>query len=139
MSNVTEIELILNRQKYPIIYNITFLISLILIIFIYILFTYHYQSYYLIQGKITDNKLEISIPIDDIKYIKNNHILFIDKKSYYYKLHSISSDVYINDDYKNYQIIYLDIESLNSIDNYIYEIKIPKENKILAKYLKDYL
>ena len=30
-------------------------------------------------------------------------------------------------------------QELTNIDNYIYEIKIPKENKVLVNYLKDYL
>ena len=139
MSNILELDLILNRQKYPKIYKVTFIINIIVIVFIYIIFTYQYQTYYLIQGKMIDNKLELLVSINDIKYIKNNQLLMIDNKIYQYKLDSISSELYISNDYKNYQYIYLDVNNLTNIDNYVYEVKIPKENKIIAKYLKDYL
>ena len=76
---------------------------------------------------------------DVVEYIKNNQLLMIDNKIYQYKLNSISSELYISNDYKNYQYIYLDVNNLTNIDNYVYEVKIPKENKIIAKYLKDYL
>ena len=139
MSNILEIDLILNRQKYPWVYNITFIISTVMLIFIYIIFTYHYQTYYLIQGRITNNKLELFIPVTDMKYIKNNQKLEIDKQTYFYKINSIDSELYVSDDFINYQYVYLDVYNLSNIDNYIYRIKIPKENKILAKYLQDYL
>lgn len=139
MSNILELDLILNRQKYPKIYKITFIINIIIIVSLYILFTFNYQSYYLIQGRVIDNKLELLVPINDIKYIKNNNKLTIDDQTYLYKLNSISSELYISNDYKNCQYIYLDVDNLVNTDNYIYEIKIPKENKTFAKYLKDYL
>lgn len=138
MSDVLEIDLILNRQKYPKTYKITFIINIVILIFIYIIFTYHYQSYYLIKGRIINNELELLVPIDDIKYINNNKELTIDNQTYLYKLNSISSEIY-NYDFINYKYIYLKINNLTDIDNYVYEVKIPKENKILAKYLKDYL
>ena len=139
MSDILELDLILNRDKYPKIYKTSFIITIIVIIFIYIIFTYKYQTYYLVQGKMIDNKLEIIVLTNDIKYIKNNHELMIDNHTYSYKLNSISSELYVTNDYKNYQYIYIEIDNLSSIDNYVYEIKIPKENKIIAKYLKDYL
>ena len=43
----------------------------------------------------------------------------------------------------SYQTYYIQkgkmVSNQLDIDNYVYEIKIPKENKILAKYLKNYL
>lgn len=139
MNNVLEIDLILNRKKYSKIYNIFLIILTIILIFIYIIFTYKYQSYYLIKGKIINNKLELLVNINDIKYIKNNTNLKIDNTIYSYKITTISNEILIDENYNNYKYIYLNIDNLSNIDNYVYEVKIPKENKILAKYIKDYI
>ena len=139
MNNTIEIDLILNRQKYPRIYSTSLIIIIIILVFIYIIFTYKYQSYYLSKGKMINNKLELLVPLEDIKYIKNNNYLSIDNQKYSYKLTTISNEIYVDEEYNNYKYIYLDIKNLTNIDNYVYEIKIPKENKILAKYLKEYL
>ena len=139
MNNILNIDLILNRNKYPYIYKATFIINIIIVIFIYFIFTYHYESYYLIKGRIKDNKLELLVPINDLKYIRNNNQLTIDNQTYHYELESISSELYISNDFINCQYVYLYVDNLFNIENYIYQIKIPKENKILAKYLKDYL
>lgn len=139
MNNVLEIDLILNRKKYSKIYNIFLIILIIILIFIYIIFTYKYQSYYLIKGKIINNKLELLVKINDIKYIKNNTNLKIDNTIYSYKITTISNEILIDENYNNYKYIYLNIDNLSNIDNYVYEVKIPKENKILAKYIKDYI
>ena len=139
MNNLLEIDLILNRQKYPKIYNIGLILLIIILIFIYIIFTYKFQSYYVIKGKMHNNKLELLVDIKDIKFINNNKKLKIDNKLYSYKITTISNDVYIDDNYNNYKYISIEIDNLTNIDNYVYEVKIPKENKVLAKYLKEYL
>ena len=44
------------------------------------------------------------------------------------------------DDYlNNYKYIYLKVNDLNNIDNYVYEIKLVKKNKKLIEYLKEYI
>ena len=139
MDNLLEIDLILNRKKYPKIYNTSLIILIIIIVFIYIIFTYKYQSYYVIKGKMINNKLELLVNINDIKYIKNSTNLSIDNKKYSYLLNTISNEIYVDENYNNYKYVYLKVNNLTNIDNYVYEIKIPKENKILAKYLKEYL
>ena len=139
MNNTLEIDLILNRKKYSQIYNIFIIILTIILIFIYIIFTYKYQSYYLAKGKIINNKLELLVNINDIKYIKNNTNLKIDNKIYSYKTITISDEMLIDENYNNYKYIYLEVDNLTNIDNYVYEIKIPKENKILAKYIHNYI
>lgn len=139
MDNLLEIDLILNRKKYPKIYNTSLIILIIILVFIYIIFTYKYQSYYVIKGKMINNKLELLVNINDIKYIKNSTNLSIDNKKYSYLLNTISNEIYVDENYNNYKYVYLKVNNLTNIDNYVYEIKIPKENKILAKYLKEYL
>ena len=139
MDELLEIDLILSKKKYSNIYNINFIILIIILIFIYIIFTYKYQSYYITKGRIINNELELLVTLDDIKHIKNSTNIIIDNQKYSYKLTKISEDVYIDENYNNYKYIYLKIDNLNNIDNFVYEIKIPKENKILAKYLKECL
>ena len=139
MYDLLEIDLILNRKKYPKIYNTSLIILTIILVVIYIIFTYKYQSYYVIKGKISNNELELLVNINDIKYIKNNKSLTIDNNIYSYKLNHISNELFIDENYNNYKYIYLNIDNLSNIDNYVYEVKIPKENKILAKYIKDYI
>ena len=138
MNNNLEIDLILNRKKYPNIYNITTVITIIILMFIYIIFTYDYQSYYITKGKMLNNNLEIMIPISDLKYLENNHKLIIDKKTYSYKISKIDDNLYLDELYNNYKNITLKVSNLTNIDNFVYEIKIPKEKKKLAKYLKEY-
>lgn len=139
MNSTIEIDLILSRKKYPKIYNISLIIITIILIFIYIIFTYKYQSYYIAKGKILNNKLELLVDIKDIKYIKNNSSLKLDDELYSYKLTSISEEILVDENYNNYKYVYLEVNNLTNVDNYVYEIKIPKENKILAKYIKEYL
>ena len=139
MDNILEVDLIINRKKYSKIYNTSIIILFIIITLIYIIFTYKYQNYYLSKGKMINNELELLVNIDDIKYIQNNHTLKIDNINYSYEIISISNELYVDDNYNNYKYLYLKIANLTNIDNYVYEIKIPKENKIIAKYLKEYI
>lgn len=134
-----EIDLIINRKKYPKIYNFTWVLLVILLITIYIIFIYKYQTYYLVKGRIINNEIELLIPTQEVAIIQNNHNLIINNTKYNYKITHISEELYIDDNYQNYSYLYLKIDNLSNIDNFVYNLKIPKENKILAKYLKDYL
>lgn len=138
MSNDLEIDLILYHKKIPMIYHATIIITSIVLLSLIIVFTYKYQTYYITKGKVTNNKLEILIDINDLKYL-NNNTLYIDNKKYSFKLTKISKEIYNDNLFNTYKYAYLSIDNLTNIDNYVYEIKIPKEKKTLAKYLKDYL
>lgn len=139
MNNILEIDLIINRQKYSKIYNFNFILFIILLITIYIIFTYKYQTYYQAKGRIVDNEIELLVALEDLKYLQENNILIIDNNSYLYKITHINKELYIDENYHNYCYVYFKVNNLTNIDNFVYEIKIPKENKILVKYLKDYL
>ena len=139
MNGILEIDLILNRQKYPKIYHPLYLIIGIILVFIIIIFLYKYETYYISKGKMINNELQLLVNIDDLKYFDANNKLVIDNKYYNYKISKISDDIYADELYQNYKYLYLQIDNIRNIDNYVYEIKIPKEYKILAKYLKDYL
>lgn len=139
MNDIIDIEIILKRKKYSKVYNISFILIIIILIILYILTTYKYQTYYISKGRITNNKLELLVNIDDLEYIKNNTVLTIEDKKYNYYIEKINNDLYVDEMYNNYKYIYLQVENLNSIENYVYEVKIPKENKAIVKYLKNYI
>ncbi len=86
-----------------------------------------------------NNELELLVSIDDIKYFKDNNKIIINNHEKTYKITKINKELYIDDNYNNYKYIYLSVKGLKNIDYYTYEVKIPKECKTLAKYIKDYL
>lgn len=139
MNDILDIEIILNKQKYPTIYNIGFLLTIILLVFLYISFTYQYKTYYIAKGTMVDGDIKLFIQIDDIKYFTNNDKLIIDNVSYDYIVDRISEEIYVDETFNNYKYVYLNVKSINNINNYVYEIKLVKENKTIIEYLKEYL
>lgn len=139
MNDILDVEIILNKQKYPRIYNIGLILIIILLIFMYISFTYNYKTYYINKGIMKNNLIELLVHIDDIKYITNKKQLMIDNKLYTYQIKEISDNLYVNENYQNYKYIYLEIDNLCNINNYVYDIKIEKEYKTIISYIKDYL
>lgn len=137
MNDLLDIEVILQRKKYPKIYNFESIMIIILLIFIYIISTYTYESYYTIKGKVIDNKIELLINPEDIIYIEENSSLKLDNITYQYTIDNIGSELLIDENYNNYQYVYLKILDFSSINNRIYEVSIPKERVSLAKYLKN--
>ncbi len=137
MNDLLDIEVILQRKKYSKIYNFGTIIIIILLIFIYIISTYTYESYYTIKGKAIDNKIELLINPEDIIYIEKNSSLELNNITYQYTIDNIGSELLIDENYNNYQHVSLKILNFSSIDNRIYEVSIPKERVSLAKYLKN--
>ena len=139
MNDILDIEIILKKQKYHQIYSIGFILIIIFLISIYISFIYTYRTYYISKGKMINGKVELLVNIEDIKYITNNNSLKINNISYKYIVKEISEELYIDESLNNYKYIYLKVENLDNIDNYVYEIKLVKENKKLIEYIKEYL
>ncbi len=137
--NDISIDLILDKTKFPKTYNASLIIITILGIFLYIIFTYKYQTYYISQGKIINNQIELLVNLNDIKYIQNSSEVEIEGAVYKYRLVHIDNNLYVDDNYQNYQYLYIEVAGIHNIDNYVYKVKIPKENKTLAKYLIKYL
>lgn len=137
MNDLLDIEVILQRKKYSKIYNFGTIMIIILLIFIYIISTYTYESYYTIKGKAIDNKIELLINPEDIIYIEENSSLELDNITYQYTIDNIGSELLIDENYNNYQHVSLKILNFSSINNRIYEVSIPKERVSLAKYLKN--
>ena len=139
MNDILDIEIILTKQKYHAIYNVGLIIIIILLTFIYVSYTYKYKTYYITKGTMIDGDIEVLVKIDDIKYINNNNFLTIDDALYKYTVKEISKEIYVDESFNNYKYIYLKVDNLNNINNYVHEIKLEKEYKEIIQYLKDYL
>lgn len=139
MNDILDIEIILKKQTYHKIYNIGLILIIILLIFLYISCVYKYQSYYISRGIVKDNTLELLVNLDDIKYFYNQNIIKIENRDYKYQIKSISEKLYVDESLNNYKYLYLEVNNLKYINNYVYEVKIPKENKKIIEYLKEYL
>ena len=139
MNDILDIEIILKKQKYSKIYDIGMVFLIILLIFIYVSFIYTYKTYYINKSTMIDGNLKLLVNLDDIKYITSNNSLKIDNIYYEYKISKISEELYADESLNNYKYIYLKVSNLNNIDNYVYEIKLVKDNKKLIEYLKEYI
>ena len=126
MNDILDIEIILKKQTYNKIYNIGIILIIIFLIFIYVSCVYKYQSYYISKGIVKDNTLELLVKLDDIKYIYNQNIINIDNQDYKYQIKSISEELYLDESLNNYKYLYLEVNDLKYINNYVYEVKIPK-------------
>ena len=93
---------------------------IIIILFLYVINTYKYQSYYITKGIVKDNFIELLVPINDLKYVTDNKQIILDGKKYSYNVNEISKDIYVDDKYNNYKYIYIDIPGLSSVNNYVY-------------------
>ena len=139
MNDILDIEIILKKQKYHPIYNIGTITIIIIFLFIYISFTYKYKSYYVTKGSMIDGNIKLLIKINDIKYFINNSKIKINDNIHNYKIEKINENIYVDESLNNYQEIYLKVDGINNLNNYVYEIKIEKENKKIIDYLVDYL
>ena len=139
MNDILDIEIILKRQKYPFIYNIGILLIMIILIFLYVSILYNYKTYYIQKGTMIDGNLKLLVNINDIKYISNQNKIKINNQIYDYYISKISEELLVDDSFINYKYVYLKVHNLNNIDNYVYEVKIEKENKKIIEYLKEYI
>lgn len=139
MNDILELECILKRCRYPFVYNFGFLMIIIIMIFLYIINTYKYQSYYVTSGVVKNGLVELLVLEDELKYTVNNEKIILDDREYKYSVNKISDDVYIDDNYNNYKYVYISVVGSNSVDNYVYQVKLKKEKKALANYLLDYI
>lgn len=139
MNDILDIEIILKKQKYHPIYNVGLILIIILLIFLYVSCIYKYKTYYITKGTIKNNTLELLVNVDDIKYISNQNIINIDNQNHKYYIQSISEELYVDESLNNYKHIYIKVDNLSNINNYVYEVRIVKENKKIIEHIKDYL
>ena len=100
---------------------------------------YDYKTYYICKGTVKDGQLVLLVNLDDLKYITSNNVLKINSDNHKYKVDKISEELYVDEELNNYKYVYLSVNNLNNINNYVYEVKLVKENKKLIKYLKEYI
>ena len=108
--NSIELDLILDRKKYPYIYSITFIIITNIIIFLIISLTCNYKTYYKVLGKVVYNNnylLEIPCEYNNIEYIINNNTLSINNKMYNYNIINVDNNLYVTQENINYLLVYL--------------------------------
>ena len=139
MNDILDIEIILKKQKYGCIYNIGFILLVILLIFLYVSFVYKYKTYYISKGTMKNGQLVLLVNLDNLKYITNNNIIKINSNNHNYHVDKISEEIYVDELLNNYKYVYLLVNNLNNLDNYVYEVKLVKENKKLIEYLKEYI
>ncbi len=144
MMNSIEAEIFL-RKEISIVYKIILFIFVLITCVTLIILNMNYYTYITLNGivKEVDNNYVLVLETDknNIKYITNNNIMSIDNKSYYYEIYKIGNELYISDNMKNYNIIYLktNLEKKYLVNNLILKIKIKKDSKIILKYLEDYI
>ena len=139
MNDILDIEIILKKQKYHMIYNFGWILLIVLFVFIYVSCIYSYKKYYVINGVMENGFMKLFVELDDIKYITNNDILKTNSVAYKYHIKEIGEDLYVDNSFINYKYIYLKVDNLYNIDNYVYEIKLLKEEKKIIEYLKEYI
>lgn len=88
----------------------------------------------------SQSTLLVPVKIDDVKYYTNNNYLKIDEQEYPYQIQKIESQLSIDEDGENYQIIKLAVNLPHQyqINNYLVTIKIPKEKRKVINYLLEY-
>lgn len=133
--------IILNRKTNLIIKCFVFNICVIIVLIIWGINTFEYQSYFHIHSKILNFNsyylMEVLIPEKEVNQIIKKNKLLIGNKEYVYNIYEISNNTIYKDNI-NYQKIYLDVSRLDDIykfNNYRLEIKIPKEKKKMLDYL----
>lgn len=137
MNDLLDVEIILKRKNYPKVYNIGIIMIVILFIFLLIGSIYDYQTYLIVDSQMVDNKLELLVKSDEVKYVLEGDYLFVDNEKYFYKLIEIDDEKIYGIDKQIYQYIYLDVKNIKKINNYIYQVKFLKEKKKMIKYLKN--
>ena len=133
--------IIMNRKTNLIIKLFIFNICILIMLFIWMINTFTYKSYFHIHSKIIKFNsyylLEVLINEEEVNQIKNKDKLLIGEKVYYYKIDKIDNNILYKNN-TNYFKVYLNVDSLDKkyqINNYHINIKIPKYNKKIINYL----
>jgi len=139
MNELLDIEIILNRKKYSKVYNIGIIILCIIGMFVILTSIYDYRTYLVVPAQVKNGELQLLMKSDDVRYLIDNDYLVIDEKKYQYVVKRISDEIFQREDGNIYQYIYIDVNNFKKVNNYIYQIRVLKEEKKLIEYLKEYL
>lgn len=132
--------IILNRKVEPLIYLYIMIIIVIVLSLIIFITLFHYKTFYKIRSVVEkeDNLcyIRVYIPLDDVKYIINNNILYIDKKKYFYNIRNINKE-YLTDNLNTYESILLDVNISDKycMQNLNLSLKFLKEDRRIIDYL----
>lgn len=132
--------IIMNRRTSLIIKMFVLNISIIIILVIWGINTFYYQSYFQIHSKLINFNsyylLEVLVPEKEVNQITKENVLLIGNKTYNYNIYKVSDNIVYKDNI-NYIKLYLDVSCLEDkykINNYRLNIKIPRENKKIINY-----
>ena len=133
--------IIINRKTNLIIKCFVFNICVIMILIVWGINTFEYQSYFHIHSKILNFNsyylMEVLIPEKEVNQIIKKKKLLIGNKEYTYHVDEVSDDIIYKNNI-NYKKMYLEVFKLDDIykfNNYRLEIKVPKEKKKILDYL----
>ena len=133
--------IIMNRKTSLIIKIFIFNICILIILFIWAINTFSYQSYFYIHSKVIKFNsyyvIEVLIKEEEVNQIKSNNKLLIGNKEYHYEIIKVDDNIVYQDN-NNYFKINLFVSSLDKkyqINNYHLNIKIPTYNKKIINYL----
>lgn len=135
--------IILNRKTSLIIKSFIFNTLILIIIVIWGINTFYYQTFIQLHSKILyfDSYyfMEVLVPVKEVNQITEQNQIIIDSKQYNYKFYKIDPNaIYV--DNINYQKVYLKILNLDDIyliNGYETNVKILKDKKKIIDYLKN--
>lgn len=132
--------IIMNRKTNLIIKMFVLNISIMIILVIWGINTFYYQSYFHIHSKLVNFNsyylLEVLIPEEEVSQIIKENVLLIGDKVYNYSVYKVSDSIIYQNNI-NYIKLYLDVYCLEKkykINSYRLDIKIPKEKKKIINY-----
>lgn len=119
--------LIIKNNNYPFIYSVSFILCLMMIVCIYFLTIFDYQSYYCYDAISIDNMVLISNDTNDVYQIVNNNKLIYQGYVYQYEV--------LEKEDSNY--LYIKVDGLKEQDGKIV-IKVVGSKQKLISYLTNY-
>ena len=135
MNDLLDIEIILKRDRYSRVYNFGIVGVVILGILILIACLIDFRSYVIVGGQVKNKQLELLVRCDEVKYLVDNSYFMIDKKKYRYDVKSIGEEKYFMDEGNNYQYVYVEVDDLEMINNYVFRRLFIESN--FLKYEKE--
>ena len=110
MNNSIEAEIFL-RKEISFVYKIVLLVMILIVCMTFIILNINYQTVLNLDAMVKRvNNIYLvmmQVSADDIKYIINNNKIKIDDDEFYYEVYKIDKELYISDNMKNYQVVYL--------------------------------
>ena len=132
-------EIIMQRKVGPMVYVYIMVIVILFLSLIIFFILFSYKTYYRAKGivvKENDNYyIRLYVPLDDVKYITKNDIVYINKEKFKYNIISIDEE-YFTDNVITYQVINISIDMVSKykFNNLNLSLSFIKENKRVIDY-----